>query len=186
MSEEKLENATSGRGGVSEAKVAPTQCWDSYCNVHNWRRFGECYLWSRNVFEAKVAPAQRSQSEFSMWNVLENATSGHGMCPRQKWLQHCWQSARDAISWSCVGLLPQVAPAHYCGGCRNVARFGYVGKYRLWPRFVSEAGAALALEPRVLRCNNRKLWRPAGATKTMCEQSAVPSSSDMAMLLWIL
>ena len=28
---------------------------------------GECHLWPRNVSEAKVAPAQRSQSNFTMW-----------------------------------------------------------------------------------------------------------------------
>ena len=57
-------------------------------------------------------------------------------------------------------------------------QFGSVGICRLWPRIVSKAGIALGLEPRVLRCFNRKLWRPTGA-QNQCEQSAVPSSSDI-------
>ena len=60
----------------------------------------------------------------------------------------------------------RVAPAHCCGGCRDVARLGCVGECSLWPRIVSEAGIALALEPRVLRCFNRKLWRPNGRQKS--------------------
>ena len=63
-------------------------------------------------------------------------------------------------------------------GCRGVARWGCVGESRLWPRNVSEAGLAPARGPRDLLRKNRKLWRPTDA-KIMCEQSAVPSSSDM-------
>ena len=63
-------------------------------------------------------------------------------------------------------------------GCRGVARWGCVGECRLWPRNVSEAGVAPARGPRDLRRKNRKLWRPTDA-KIMCEQSAVPSSSDI-------
>ena len=62
--------------------------------------------------------------------------------------------------------------------CRGVARCGCVGECRLWPRNVSEAGVALARGPRDLRRKNRKLWRPTDA-KIICEQSAVPSSSDI-------
>ena len=69
---------------VSQARVAPAQCWHCYWNVLNWRRVGECCLWSRNVFEAKVALAPHSWSIIFLWSVLENAISGHEMCPRRK------------------------------------------------------------------------------------------------------
>ena len=52
--------------------------------IRKWRRVGECYLWPRGVSEAKAAPAQRSQSKFSMWNMLGNATSDHERCLRQR------------------------------------------------------------------------------------------------------
>ena len=45
-----------------------------------------------NVSEAKVAPAQRSQSKFVVFNASENATSDHELCPRQKSLQQRAQS----------------------------------------------------------------------------------------------
>ena len=62
---------------------------------------------------------------------------------------------------------------------RRCFRLSATGICRLWPRIVSEARSALALEPRVLRCFNRKLWRSTDAKKVMCEHAAVPSSSDI-------
>ena len=61
---------------------------------------------------------------------------------------------------------------------QSVARWECVGGCRLWTQNVSEAGIAPARGPRDLRRKNRKLWRPTDA-KIMCEQSAIPSSSDM-------
>ena len=61
--------------------------------------------------EAKVAPVQCCVSfqHVAQWVGGENATSGLGN----------------------VSMIEsKVASAQYCG-CRDVARFGYVGKYRL-------------------------------------------------------
>ena len=57
---------------------------------------------------------------------------------------------------------------------------GCVGECRLWSRNVSEAGAALARGPAIrgARTENSGDQR---APKIMCEQSAVPSSSDIKM-----
>ena len=55
---------------------------------------------------------------------------------------------------------------------------GCVGECRLWTQNVSEARVAPARGPRDVRLKNRKLWRPTDI-KIMCEQSAIPSSSDM-------
>ena len=55
-----------------------------------------------------------------------------------------------------------------------------VGICRLWPRIVSEAGTALALEPAfcgALTNNSGDQRTP----KIMCEQTAVPSSSDICI-----
>ena len=130
--------------------------------------------------EAKVVPTLLVIcTECSQLTLRWDATSGYEICQR---------FAKD---------LCQHMPIGYVDSCYWVKDKGSFSAILWWlPRRCQirvlwnvpplttnrvRGWVALALVPRVLRCNNRKLWRPTGATKIMCKQSAVPSSSDMFM-----
>ena len=98
--------------------------------------------------EAKVAPAQCSVPQSTRWLIR--------------------------ISWGILPLGVIMCQRYRFPGSSSTILWWLPRRCQIWVRWkvpplttnCVRGCVALALEPRVLRCNNRKLWRPTGATKS--------------------
>ena len=95
---------------VSKARVAPAHCCNYCQHVTYWNALGKatsCHFKS----EAKVAPAQFWVLLLKqLWLRLGNTLSGHGMCPKLKWLQRNIVLAAETLPDS--GTLESTASDH--------------------------------------------------------------------------